>query len=216
MMLTANSYCGTGLYTGNLHHFLNPVYFKNTSIMKNLELKNSEKLAIVSDCDFGYLSRFEWSIDYKGYVIRTKDGVPLHKIIIGTSRGKKQIDHINRDKLDNRIENLRLATATQNSVNRAPKKEGQYKGVTYLSENRTRKRSNGEIYCYKRVKLFRAVLKHDGVNYSLGTFSTAEEAAHAYDKKSYELFGDFAYINLPHLLDKSKIENKAHLTVNLY
>ena len=47
----------------------------------------------------------------------TKDEVYLHRILIGAKKGEI-VDHINRNKLDNRIENLRIVTQSQNNLNR--------------------------------------------------------------------------------------------------
>lgn len=87
------------------------------------------------------------------------------------------IDHINGDRSDNRIENLRLSTRQQNNVNSKPQNGIKYKGVT-----RTGSR-------------FRARISYNGSTYSLGTFASAEEAAEAYNNKAMELHGEFAYCN---------------------
>ncbi len=88
------------------------------------------------------------------------------------------VDHINRDSLDDRIENLRICTVAQNQKNRKAtkaKKSGLPKGV------RLDKRSNR----------FQAVIRFERKAYCLGMFGTAEEAKAAYDKKAVELFGEF-------------------------
>jgi hypothetical protein len=88
------------------------------------------------------------------------------------------IDHINRIKTDNRIENLRLATHTQNLQNQPGRRgvSGLPKGVQLTSSNK-----------------FRAKIRINGLSTHLGTFNTAEEAGEAYTKKSIELHGEFAY-----------------------
>lgn len=87
-------------------------------------------------------------------------------------------DHINGDKLDNRIVNLREATHTDNLCNsRTPKsnKSG-YKGVHW----------------HKRDKRWRARVKLNRKEYVCGHFKTVEEAAQAVAKKRQELHGEFA------------------------
>ncbi len=93
----------------------------------------------------------------------------------------QSIDHINNIPWDNRFENLRLATQAQQSMNQSLQKrrEGKYKGV--------HQSSSGKFY----VKI-----KHKGVQLKrLGSFTTAEEAAKAYNDKALELFGLYAKLN---------------------
>ena len=78
------------------------------------------------------------------------------------------LDHINRDKLDNRIENLRLATGRQNRGNILATKLGVYQ------PNDTTK--------------WRAAV---GSNW-LGTFATQEEAEWAYMRAHAETYGEFS------------------------
>jgi len=176
--------------------------FKQRSIMKEINLTNSDLKAIVDNDDYSFLNRFKWKLSTGGYAYRSHDNVMMHRLILGVEKSPKQVDHINREKLDNRKVNLRLANYTQNSANRAPKKEGQYKGVAYLPEFRERKDYKGRKYVSPISKRYRATLKHDGINYCLGSYDTPEEAAIAYDKKAYELYGEYAYINLPDKLIK--------------
>lgn len=91
---------------------------------------------------------------------------------------KHQIDHINGDRNDNRISNLREATSTQNHANtriRSDNKTGM-KGVSIHS---------GSGRWRARIMLGRKE-KH------LGFFETKEEAAEAYKAAAQERFGEFA------------------------
>lgn len=53
--------------------------------------------------------------------------VPVHRLLalafVPREEGKNYVDHINRDKTDNRIENLRWTTQTENCINRPPRSE---------------------------------------------------------------------------------------------
>ncbi len=87
----------------------------------------------------------------------------------------EQIDHIDGNRLNNRIANLREATTSQNHGNmaRPTKNTSGYKGVR------------------QRGKRFYASIKHNRKMLYIGTFATAEEAHIAYCEKARELFGEF-------------------------
>ena len=77
-----------------------------------------------------------------------------------------QIDHINRNKSDNRFANLRAVTRSENMHNQGINcvNTSGYKGVYY----------------HKRDKHWRAKIKLNNVEKSLGAFPTPEEASAAY------------------------------------
>lgn len=85
------------------------------------------------------------------------------------------VDHIDGNKGNNRISNLRLATPMQNAAN-----------------------SKGFGACPKGVKKhkdkFQARIGYKGKRYHLGSFATPEEAKSAYDAKAKELHGEFAKV----------------------
>lgn len=99
----------------------------------------------------GYAYRFtSHSADYKSEM--------MHRLIMDAPQGF-DVDHINGDKLDNRRRNLRIASRTLNSMNKATR--GAYKqsrGISYSVEMRI----NGK-------KLW------------IGRIASAEEAKHIYD-----------------------------------
>lgn len=95
------------------------------------------------------------------------------------------IDHINGDKTDNRIDNLRSATKRENKYNsrvRADSRIG-LKGVSYVPKGR-----NGSA----KSKPYRAQIVANGQRYRLGDFKTAEEAHAAYCAAAARLHGEFA------------------------
>jgi hypothetical protein len=105
----------------------------------------------------------------------------LHHVVWAWHHGEypaQFIDHINGNRLDNRIENLRLASPTENCANSRKQANGRapYKGV----------------YWKKSSNRWAAKVQCRGVPYFLGSFDTPEEAQVAYIEKATELFGPFA------------------------
>jgi len=123
--------------------------------------------------------------------IKKSKKISMHRFIYSLKFGKikkgLQIDHINRNKVDNRICNLRLATHQQNGFNCEKKPtrakiSSKYKGVWFRSD-------------YGRVKRWVAEIKFNYKKIVLGYYLTEEEAAIAYNKKAKELQGEYAVIN---------------------
>jgi len=124
--------------------------------------------------------RHEWYLDPNGYPKSYRArGHTLHRYLMGKQEKGLVIDHINRIKTDNRLENLRIITAKENSYNRTKSKSSlnNYKGV--------QKRGNKYI----------ATISKDGKTHQIGGFKTEEEAAKVYDLMAGELFGRFAGLN---------------------
>ena len=93
-----------------------------------------------------------------------------HQIAWFLTSGKwptAQIDHINRVKTDNRIENLRLCTESENRANRT-----KFKGITSIFKG---------VDWQKNCKKYRARICVNKKQRALGHFDTAREAAEAYN-----------------------------------
>lgn len=92
---------------------------------------------------------------------------------------KNELDHINMVRNDDRIENLRAATRSQNCMNRnRPLSKYGYRGV--------KRRSNGK---------FTATLVKDQKTHYFGQYDTVEAAARGYDEGAKIHFGEFAIFN---------------------
>lgn len=148
------------------------------------------KYAIVDADNYEWLMQWKWS--YRdGYAkrsvhipmaagLRKQVPITMHGVILPPCNGLVP-DHINGNGLDNRRENLRLATQQQNMWNRKPVKNSssKYKGVSW-------RKSTG--YWIANIKL-------DGKQKHLGCFWSEEDAARAYNKAAKEMHGEFAKLN---------------------
>lgn len=116
-----------------------------------------------------------------GYVSITIDKRPYmaHRLAWLLTHGEwpeDEIDHINGDRSDNRLVNLRPATRQQNMINRRMHKSNKL-GVKGVSQLKNR---------------YRAQLWHNGGFVLNQMFSTVEEASAAYQAKAAEVFGEWA------------------------
>lgn len=89
--------------------------------------------ALVDAADVDYLNQWRWTLNANGYAWRTVSGstqhVYMHREIAGATRGDGlYVDHMNRDRLDNRRANLRIVTPHDSAQNK-PAITGRYRGV---------------------------------------------------------------------------------------
>lgn len=152
-------------------------------LIKFIELTRGQ-FAIVDADDFERLSQWKWHLT-NGYAARSVYGPPRQEILMHRflAPRSKYVDHINRDKLDCRKENLRECTNSQNLHNRPKQKNNKsgYKGV----------------YWFKPHQLWRAKIQVNGAQIHLGYFKNKKEAAEVYDSAAKKHHGDFARTNFP-------------------
>lgn len=110
----------------------------------------------------------------------------MHRVILERIIGRgllsdEYADHIDGNGLNNRRSNIRLATASQNSMNQKRNTQNTtgFKGVSFSKEK----------------QLFRANITVQKRTKHLGYFRTAEEAHEAYKNAATIYFGEFARFN---------------------
>ena len=130
----------------------------------DLFIKNSIKLtqgkwAIVSPEDYERISKHKWFTSSGGYAVRSEPGktIRMHNEVLRFKRIKngKEVDHINRDKLDNRRENLRIVTHYENCINRGVNRNNRsgIKGVRW-QKNKCKWSAQIQIGGYKHLGYF--------------------------------------------------------------
>jgi hypothetical protein len=151
------------------------------------------QIALVDPGDQERLARYKWFAHYapkRGifYAARNakignkKTIVWMHREVLGVSDRHIDVDHRNRETLDNRRCNLRTASRSQNKANAGltiSNKSG-FKGVSWHSQ----------------TGKWIAMIHPGGKSKYLGLFADKAEAARAYDAAAIREFGDFAKLNL--------------------
>jgi hypothetical protein len=122
------------------------------------------------------------NIDRQGYVqIKIGGKVKMaHRLAWLYVHGElpPQVDHRNMNRSDNRIDNLREATNSQNSMNKTMQSNNTsgFKGVTF----------------HRGTEKYHAKIQANGIRKSLGYFHTPEQAHQAYKTAAGELHEQFA------------------------
>jgi hypothetical protein len=149
----------------------------------------------IDDSDYPFLSQFKWTVRiiYRAdgtirnvYAYRNVHGIKgkrrptslyLHRFLLNTPTGK-EVDHENHDGLDNRKDNLRFATKSQNQGNRTPRhgKSG-FRGV------------------WPNRNQWVAMIGSGSSRKYLGIFDSLKDAAKAYNEAAVRKFGHFAVLN---------------------
>lgn len=170
-----------------IEHETPPIEIVPDGRIMRVPLGKGEFATIDAD-DWPLVAGWHWYKIPSGYAVRgaqREDGrrklISMHRVIFWQTDAP-EIDHADRDKLNNRRCNLRAATREQNVVNRGPSPLSAtgIKGVSRTKGGR-----------------WRAIIYHGYGNAEyLGTFDTSEEAARAYDAAARRRRGEFEYINL--------------------
>lgn len=175
--------------------------------MKIIELTQGYKTK-VDDDDYEKLKGYSWhtQLQQRGTVVTaartstiSQDGVRgkciyMHRVIMNCPDGM-QVDHIDRDTLNNQKSNLRICSNSENQANQMIP-HGTFRGI--------KKRKNGN---------YTARLIYETKQINLGTYKTPIEAAMRYDAAAVYCYREFAVINFPefkeeYLKQAEKLDNQ--------
>ena len=155
--------------------------------MATIITSKDEVITIDDDLVF-LLSPMAWHVSNSGYAMnrnrsRTPANIRMHRYAWELKHGPipagMDIDHINRNRLDNRDENLRLATRSQNLARRKDyANQHGFRGVAR-----------------RRYGKYRGYVWKDRKQHWTATVDTPEEAAQLRDDLAIELHGEFAVLN---------------------
>lgn len=159
--------------------------------MKTLKLTQNQ-IVLIDDMDYEMLNQFKWCFALRGdkktgYAVRRtskEDGrklIPMHRLIMNAPKGM-EVDHINRNTLDNRRSNLRLVTRSENLMNRGLLKSNtsNVKGVSWHKHHQK---------WIVRIQAYRKPI-------FIGYFKDVENAKKAYAKAAKKYHGEFVGGNL--------------------
>ena len=136
-------------------------------------ITNNNEQFIFDTEDYDLVSQYTWYKMNNGYFCHkdNKQYFLLHRLIMNPPN-ELDVDHINHDKSDNRKINLRLASRSQNLVNKQYENKTGYRGVVELPSGRFMAQIGNEY---------------------IGSYDTAQQAHDAYMEEATKKYGDFLY-----------------------
>ena len=120
---------------------------------------------LIDEADYPLIKDYSWTVWKHGkrFYVRTGKGSLMHRLILGLEPGDgKEVDHANRNGLDNRRCNIRICSRSQNLCNRKCKA------------------------AYKVGKKWRAIININGIDKHLGYFNFKKDAVCAFKKAAAE------------------------------
>lgn len=144
-------------------------------------------VAIVDDEDYELVSCRKWratvgrsgcvyAISYTRNADGKKSTVSMHRLLMGVTDPKINVDHISGNGLDNRRSNMRLCTRAQNAWNT---------GVSKISVS-------GVKGVSLRDGKWQSMIRVCGKRIWLGCFALKQDAAAAYEAAAIKYHGEFA------------------------
>lgn len=166
--------------------------------MKKLEIKtrkNENVFIIMDDEDYDIFSKYKIHVRnttyrkdlsfYKYFGVSYKYKNPyntqlLHRLIMCVWDKNLFVDHINHNTLDNRKDNLRVCTKSENNRNRSH--PNNFLGIKRIK--------------YKDTFYYLAQIRHNGKRFYSKTVKTEKEAAILYNEMAVKMHKDYACLNI--------------------
>lgn len=141
--------------------------------------KKKKIISLIDLEDVPFVEQYSWCIRSRGYVGRVEDKkiILLHRILTNCPSGKI-VDHINKNKLDNRKFNLRICDY-QTNLRNSSRKSNNTSGVTGVGWD-------------KKAKKWRARICVDYKNTCLGFYDNKDKAIKARLRAEKKYFGESA------------------------
>lgn len=142
---------------------------------------SDQRHILVSDEDWHDFSKQSWYIDNYGYALNASNK-KMHKLLVKCDDKSKVIHHRNSNTLDNRRENLVVATRSENAHQKKKRSNtsSKYFGVCFV----------------KHLSKWESKFYKNGQKYYVGVFENEVDAARAYNEKVKQIFGEFANLNV--------------------
>lgn len=164
---------------------------KNNKLLSVEILRNVDGIAViktnkgneilVDDDKYYELMKYKWTF-LRGYAVSciNKKMILMHRFLLNAKDGEI-IDHVNKNRSDNRMSNLRICDDKLNAHNKTKLKgtSSKYIGVCFS----------------KNANKYEAYINFNKKKYHLGLFGNEIEAAKAYNKKATEFYGQNANLN---------------------
>lgn len=157
------------------------------TFQKTITKRDGTEHTIEVDDKHKDLLKAKWCLNSFGYVCRyirmddgTKQFIRLHRVIMGLEYGdKRQVDHLNHNKLDNTTANLEIKTQQENLFNQQISKNNT-SGITGVSWHKNNKR-------------WQAFIMFNGIKIHLGNFKEKDDAIKARKAGEVKYFGEHSY-----------------------
>ena len=157
------------------------VYRSDGYVEMNLYNQKCECVAkTIIDSDIVDIIKYQkWSLSSYGYVYHNYPHTDLHRLIMGVQNNPNvDVDHINGDTLDNRRENLRICSTSENTANK------------HFSSTNT----SGYIGVHYSDRGWAPEIRFNHIRVHLGRYRALEDAVYARLCAVKQCFGKFANI----------------------